>query len=139
MPSKSKTKSVNLKNYTILIVDDDEALRNALVLDYRRKGFTVLSAESGKQAFEIVKNTKIHLVVSDIRMPDGDGMSLLKDIMSNDKTNPIVIFVTGFSDVTEEEALEEGAKEIIAKPFDRLTLMSSVYEALGLAKLLEVA
>ena len=129
MPKKSTQKP---SDFTLLIVDDDETLLNALVQDFKRKGFNVLSSKSGKQGFEILKSNKVHLVISDVRMPNGDGMSLLKDIMANDRINPTVILVTGHSDVTEEEALEEGAKEIIAKPFDRIELMNSVYEALGL-------
>jgi CheY-like chemotaxis protein len=123
----------DLKKYTLLIVDDEETLRNAMIFDFKRKGFNVLSAESGAQAFEIVKKNKIHLVVSDMRMPGGDGMSLLENIRAYDPTIPTVIFVTGFADVTEEQAIAKGAKKILSKPFERKVLMDSVLDALGIA------
>lgn len=122
----------DLKNYTLLIVDDEEILRNAMVFDFKRKGFTVVSAENGHTAFEIVKSQKIHLVISDMRMPGGDGMSLLESIRAYDPSIPAVIFITGFVNVTEEEALAKGAHKVLSKPFDRKVLMSSVLSALGI-------
>jgi len=119
----------DLKKYTLLVVDDEETLRNAMVFDFKRKGFTVLSAESGQTAFEIVKSQKIHLVVSDMRMPGGDGMSLLENIRAYDPTLPTVIFITGFIDVTEEQAIAKGARKVLSKPFDRKVLMDSVLDA----------
>lgn len=123
-----------LKNYTILVVDDEEVLRDAIAFDFKRKGFTVLSAENGIEGFKMVKNNKVHLVVSDMRMPGGDGMSLLEKIRQFDPDIPTLIFVTGFSDYTEEECIKKGAKKLLSKPFDRKQLMACVMEALGLDK-----
>src|SRR4051794_4953181 len=115
----------DLKKYKILVVDDEEGIRDAIVFDFKRKGFTVMSAENGIKAFEIVKATKIHLVISDMRMPGGDGMSLLEEIRKYDPQIPTVIFITGFADVTEAECLAKGARKVLAKPFDRKVLMAS--------------
>ena len=123
----------DLKKYTLLIVDDEEMLRETIVFDFKRKGFNVLEAASGAQAFEIVKKNKIHLVVSDMRMPGGDGMSLLESIRAYDPALPTVIFVTGFADVTEDQAIAKGARKVLSKPFDRKILMNSVLEALGIS------
>ena len=120
----------NFKQYTILIVDDEETLRDTMVFDFKRKGFTVLSAENGVAAFELVKVNKVHLVISDMRMPGGDGMSLLEQIRTHYPGIPNVIFITGFADVTEEAAIAKGAKKVLSKPFDRKVLMNSVLEAL---------
>jgi len=123
----------NLKQYTILVVDDEETLRDAMVFDFKRNGFSVLSAENGVNAFELVKANKVHLVVSDMRMPGGDGMSLLEQLRAHDPEIPTVIFVTGFADVTEEAAIAKGAKNVLAKPFDRKVLMNLVLETLGVS------
>jgi CheY-like chemotaxis protein len=122
----------DLKNFTILVVDDEESLRQTIVFDFKRKGFNVLSAENGAQAFELVQTNKIHLVVSDIRMPGGDGVSLLEKIRQYDPSIPVVIFITGFADVTADECISKGAKEVLSKPFDRKALMNSVMQSLSL-------
>lgn len=121
----------DLKKYTVLVVDDDETLRDTMVFDFKRKGFTVLAAENGEAAFTLVQENKIHIVVSDMRMPGGDGMSLLEKIRAYNPEIPTVIFVTGFADLTEEEAIAKGAKKVLSKPFDRKVLMNSVLDALG--------
>ena len=123
----------DLRKYTLLVVDDEEILRNLIVFDFERKGFNVLSAENGIQAFELVKANKIDLVISDLRMPEGDGMRLLDNIQESGRAIPSVIFITGFADVTEAECLAKGAKKVFSKPFDRKVLMSSVLEVLGLS------
>ena len=125
---------IDLKKITLLIVDDEEALRDCMSYDFRKKGFTVLSAENGANAFELVKANKVDLVISDMKMPGGDGMSLLEQIRTFNPDIPNLIFVTGFSDRTEEECLAKGAKKVISKPFDRKALMSAVMETLGLAQ-----
>jgi two-component system response regulator AtoC len=118
------------KSQTILIVDDEEALRNAIAFDFKRKGFTVLTAENGKRALEILDENKVALVISDIRMPGGGGLELLKEIQGSSQSRPAFILLTGFSDESEEECLALGAACIITKPFDRKKLMSSVLKAL---------
>jgi CheY-like chemotaxis protein len=102
-------------------MDDDDLLRN-----------TVLSAENGVKAFELVKTNKLNLVVSDMRMPGGDGMRLLEQIRAYDPTIPNVIFVTGFADVTAEECIAKGAFKVISKPYDRKDLFNAVFAALAI-------
>lgn len=121
----------DFKKYSILIVDDEELLLETIVFDFIRKGFTVFSANNAESAFELVKKNKIHLVISDIRMPGKDGLSLLDSIREYDPRMPVVILITGFADVTTEECINRGAFDVIAKPFNRKALMQSVLSALG--------
>ena len=65
-------------------------------------------------------------------MPGGDGISPLEKVRAYNPDIPTVIFVTGFSDVSEEECLAKGAKSVLHKPFDRKQLMSLVMETLGI-------
>ena len=123
----------NYKQYNVLIVDDDEALKDTIVFDFKRKGFTVLSAKNGTDAFELVKKNKIHLVISDMRMPEGDGMTLLESIRRHDQNGPKVICVTGFADVLEEQIIAKGAMKVLIKPFDRKLLMNCALECLGIS------
>lgn len=122
----------DLKKYKLLIVDDDEELRDILCSIFDTYGFTVLSANSGTSAFEIVKKQPIDLIVSDMRMADGDGMMLLEKVREHDPDVPIVIFITGFTDVSKEECIKKGAKEVINKPFDRQRLVDRVKHSLGI-------
>lgn len=120
--------------FNLLIVDDEELLRDTIVFDFKRKGFTVHSADCGSKAIELVKSHPIDLVISDMRMPGGDGMSLLKQIRERHASVPVVIFITGFADVSEADCLAKGAHRVVQKPFDRKVLMNSVLDALGLVK-----
>lgn len=120
-------------NYTILVVDDEETLRNTIIFDLKRKKFNVLAADCVLSALELIKVNKVHLIVSDIRMPGGDGVTLLEQIRAQGVSPPVFIFMTGFADVSEEECRKKGAKEIVSKPFDRKVLMSSIFESLGIS------
>jgi DNA-binding NtrC family response regulator len=116
--------------YALLVVDDEETLREAIAFDFKRKGFNVQSAANGTQALEIVKQAPIDLIISDVRMPNGDGLELLREVRRRDPEVPVVVFVTGFADATEEECLRRGAWKVFAKPFDRKALFATVVEAL---------
>lgn len=124
----------SFKDYTILVADDEEMLRKVIAFDFTRKGFNVLLAESGVEALGLVQANKIDLIISDIRMPGGDGVTLLEKIRITHPHVPALIFVTGFSDITEAECIAKGALQVIAKPFDRKALMNAVFGALGLSE-----
>ncbi len=117
--------------YSILVVDDEEMIRENVGKFLERRGFHVLMAEDGTSAFECLGRDKVDLVVSDVRMPNGDGIELIKNI--NDKLNgkPPVIFVTGFSSKTEREFLAMGAKAIFSKPLDRKVLLAKIESVLA--------
>lgn len=110
----------------ILVVDDEDALRKAIAFDLTKKGFEVFQASSGIEAMTIVKREKINLVLSDIRMPNGDGVELIKEIKALDAGAPIVIFMTGFSDLSLIDAYHEGAAAVVAKPFNRKALLELI-------------
>jgi DNA-binding NtrC family response regulator len=135
MPSEKKIekkRSVtkqDLSKFTILIVDDEEDLRDATVRDFKKKGFHVLTAESGNSAYKVIESQKVDLVVSDIRMPDGDGVFLLKIVCSLPVKIPVIL-ITGFADYEESDCIAIGALNVFTKPFNRAKLMDSVMDAL---------
>jgi CheY-like chemotaxis protein len=118
--------------HTLLIVDDELALRNSMVFDFKRKGFTVLAADGGRAGFELILKNKVDLVISDMRMPDGDGLCLLERVSAYNPKIPVLIFLTGSADITEEYCLSKGARRVLSKPFDRKVLFKAVLESLGL-------
>lgn len=105
--------------FTILLVDDETDLRDVIAFDLKRKGYEVTTASGGQEAWEKLKTLKsIDLVITDIKMPQGDGLELLKNIVAHQPHLP-VICLTGFAELSPEEILKLGAKAIFEKPFDR--------------------
>lgn len=113
----------------ILIVDDEADLRDAIAFDFKRKKYQVLTAANGVEAFNIVKQQPVDVVISDIRMPGGDGIELLSNIKSHNLNLPVVIFMTAYSDIGIDEAYDRGAEFIFSKPFDRKALHAAVERA----------
>jgi DNA-binding NtrC family response regulator len=120
-----------IKQFTVLIVDDEEALREAIVFDFHRNGFRVFSASNGNEAFEFIQKEKIDLVISDIQMPECDGHSLLKQVRAINDDTPF-IFISGGTILSQAECAKLGAQKFLAKPFDYGALQNVVCEVLGL-------
>lgn len=115
---------------TVLVVDDEESLREVLEFEFQRRGYRVLTAASGNQAFEIACAQPIDVVVSDVRMPDGSGVDLLRRLKERDVQLPVIIFVTAYSDLPTEQAYDMGVEAILAKPFAAKVLLAVVARAL---------
>ncbi len=122
---------MNLEGATLLIVEDDPMLRDAIAFDFRRQKYNVLTAGSGSEALSIVNAERVHLVVSDIRMSDGDGLNLLLKFRELESPRPQVILITGFLDLTADQALELGARAVFTKPFDRKVIAREVRKILS--------
>jgi two-component system, sporulation sensor kinase A len=117
------------ENKNLLIVDDEEDLRDALVFDFKRMGFRVFTAENGTKGFDLFKKENIHLVLSDVRMAGGDGIELLKNIKAFRPEVPVIL-CTGFAEISDEEAKGLGAFEVVYKPFERKKLKEIVSSSL---------
>lgn len=114
----------------ILVVDDEEMLRQAIEYMLIRAGFEVLTAENGTVAFDIVCKTPIDLIISDMRMPGGSGVDLIHKVKNRDPALPMIMFITAFSDITTEEAFDLGATGILSKPFSRDSLVAQVFHCM---------
>ena len=123
-----------ISDCTILVVEDEVLLRDAIVYALEKTGFKVLFADNGVIALDIVKANHIDLILSDIRMPGGDGITLLDTVHAINPDIPIVILMTGQSDSTESECLKKGAKKVLYKPFNRKVVISAITEALGIVE-----
>lgn len=103
--------------YKILIVDDEEDIVGTLKKHMKLDGYTVDTAQSAVEAFEKVKKDKYHVVLTDIVMPEMDGIELLREIKSYDALTQ-VIMMTGYSTMDKTlSSLEFGANDYILKPF----------------------
>jgi CheY-like chemotaxis protein len=122
--------SANTPKKTVLVVDDEEALCEIISGELADAGYEVLCAPNGNIAFEIIKQQPIDLVISDLRMPHGDGISLLKDIKTHHLTKPVVLLMTGYADITIEQAYDAGAEALFLKPLNFHRLLRKVAEFL---------
>ncbi len=114
----------------ILLVDDDERLRTAAGKVLAAGGYRVVSAASGREALEKLKEIAVALVVSDLRLPDLDGIELLK--RSRELRPEVeVVMITGHASIEKAvEAMRLGAYDFIQKPLDGAVLLKTVAKAL---------
>lgn len=106
-----------LKGKTLLVVDDETDLRDIVSSELEFMGANVHQAENITNAQKILDKEKIDLIVSDIRMPGGTGIDLLDAVKRRDVNVPPVILITGFADITLEDAFAKGAEALLNKPF----------------------
>lgn len=108
---------VKLKGKTILVVDDESDLCNILADSFELLGLKTFRASNGKEAFAVLQINAIDFILSDVRMSGGDGLALLAEVRKLSATKPIFILMTGYADITREDALQKGAAELFHKPF----------------------
>jgi len=102
----------------ILLVDDDHSLRNMLSFVLGKEGYQVDEAVSGLDALKKLKNRKYDLVISDIRMPDLNGIELLKKIKLHEQELPVIMITAYAATHDAIEAMKLGAEDYIMKPFN---------------------
>jgi len=114
----------------ILVVDDDEVMRQTLSDVLRKRGYAVSTAETGGQTISSIKKQLFDLILLDIRLPDMDGLDVLKRIKEIE-SDLMVIVMTAYSDVqTAVMAIKSGAYDYIDKPFELEELKILIKKAL---------
>ena len=113
-----------MKKY-ILIVDDDENIRNLLSIYLENEGFNTIKAENAKEALEILAEKEIELILLDIMMPQIDGIDACMRIRK-DKNMPIIMISAKSEDMDKIHGLTAGADDYITKPFNPLELIARV-------------
>ncbi len=101
----------------ILVVDDEESIREFFEIMLKREGYEVFSAQNGKEGFEAFKKNPVDLIISDIQMPEMSGMELLVKVKETDPETPMIMITAFGSTETAVEALKMGAYDYIQKPF----------------------
>src|SRR4030042_3819355 len=103
--------------YTILVVDDQESLRNLIAIFLSRRGHSCVTAIDGVDALEKMKGNKIDAVVTDIKMPNMDGIILTGEISTRYPGIPVMIMTAFDKGNTAGLAITVGARDFIRKPF----------------------
>lgn len=125
--SSLKVQTTASKKETILIVDDNEGIRTYLK-DLLSETYSVLEAENGVEAFAYAKNEIPDLVVSDVMMPEMDGITLCEKLKADMSTShiPVILLTARTSTVFELDGLETGADDYVKKPFNATVLKARI-------------
>lgn len=111
--------------YTILIADDEKEIRDLIRLYLENENYTVLEAEDGQQALDLLHRNSVDLCLLDIMMPKMDGYQTLKEIRKESNI-PIMFLSAKDADAEKILGLNLGADDYIAKPFNPLELVARV-------------
>lgn len=112
----------------ILIVDDSTSVRQLVALALKEQGHTVVEASDGIDALSKLDGTRFHLIISDVNMPNMDGISLLKEVKQKPqyKFTPVLMLTTESGDDKKQAGKEAGAKAWLVKPFKPEVLLAVV-------------
>jgi two-component system, NtrC family, response regulator PilR len=119
---------------SILVVDDEQSLREMLEILLSREGFTVATAASGPEALELFRKNLFRVVLTDIRMRPMDGLSLLKEIKALHPQTEVIMMSAYADQETAIEAMNEGAYDFFPKPFNNKELIQVIKDALAKAE-----
>ncbi len=118
---------------TVLSVDDDEGLQTVITHYLENEGYTTLSANSGQQLMNVLKDESPNIILLDLVLPDTDGISILAQLRGLKKI-PVIV-VSGKSDTTEKiVCLEMGADDYMTKPFEMRELSARIKAVLRRAE-----
>jgi two-component system chemotaxis response regulator CheY len=113
---------------TILIVDDSLSLRQLVSMTLKRAGYEVVEACDGKDALAKLGAAKFDLIISDVNMPNMDGLTFLKEIklIKEHRFTPVIMLTTESAEEKMREGQQSGAKAWMVKPFKPEQMLAAV-------------
>lgn len=115
----------------ILVVDDAEFLRVRISKMLVGDGYEVIEAENGLLALNAYKSQKPDVVLMDITMPEMDGLTALREILSVDSAAKVIMLTALGQESVVLEAIKSGAKDFIVKPFERDRVVGALQKLVG--------
>lgn len=113
----------------ILVVDDEEVMREFLLEVFSTQ--EPLGAHNGDEALLMISENPVGLVITDLKMPGMDGLTLLKKIKETDRSIKVIV-VTGYASLqTASECIQAGASDFLKKPFSIEQIRKAVHAAIG--------
>ena len=127
---------MSYQKYRVLVVDDEESIRELVIDAFEMEDFQVSSAENGQVAWDLWKSSEessapFHIVVSDFHMPEMNGVELLEHLSQDPKENPIFYLCSGTLESVAKEIGEHEHAHFISKPYDVFALLDKIKEELG--------
>ncbi|WNY28537.1 Chemotaxis protein CheY [Methanimicrococcus stummii] len=114
----------------VLVVDDEDLLRDLLVQTIQNSGYAVEQAKDGESAVELYKKFSPDIVIMDIVMPNIDGIQATEKILQYD-SDAVIVALTSFSSAKGDDILKAGVKEVIGKPIKSADLVEIIKKHLG--------
>lgn len=113
---------------TIMIVDDSASLRQVVSIALRGAGYDVLEGHDGKDALAKLKGQKVHLIISDVNMPNMDGISFVRALKQLPvyKFTPVIMLTTESHEAKKQQGQAAGAKAWVVKPFRPEQMLNAV-------------
>jgi len=112
----------------VLVVDDSSSVRQVVGIALKSAGYEVIEAKDGKDALGKLTGQKIHLIISDVNMPNMDGITFVKEVkkLANYKFTPIIMLTTESQESKKAEGQAAGAKAWVVKPFQPAQMLAAV-------------
>ncbi len=101
----------------ILVIDDEQGIRNLLDTLLRRKGYDVILADSGEKGLEVLRRERPDVLVLDLKMPGMDGLTVLGQVRSFNPTQPVIILTGAGTPESEQQARALSVTEFVEKEF----------------------
>jgi two-component system chemotaxis response regulator CheY len=113
---------------TIMVVDDSASVRSVVGIALRGAGYDVLEGRDGRDALAKLTGQKVHLIISDVNMPNMDGITFLKSVKALPayRFTPVIMLTTESQEAKKREGQLAGAKAWVVKPFQPPALLSAV-------------
>lgn len=113
---------------TILIVDDSASVRQVVGIALKGAGYDVIEGRDGRDALARLTGQKVHLIISDVNMPNMDGIAFLKAVKALPayRFTPVIMLTTESQEEKKREGQLAGAKAWVVKPFQPATLLAAV-------------
>lgn len=113
---------------TVLVVDDSASVRQVVGIALRGAGYNVITANDGADALRVMDGQRIHLIISDVNMPNMDGITFIGEVkkLAAYKFTPIIMLTTESQDEKKQQARAAGAKAWVTKPFQPTQMLAAV-------------
>ncbi len=120
-----------LNGKTVLIVEDEPVIRLLLKREFSKEGCRIIEATNAKVALKLFADKDINIVISDVNMPEGDGLLLLESIGNKCKeTGVVLVMISGFSRLSEQDVVKYGAAGLFQKPFSLRNICNFIKDCL---------
>ncbi|SES67024.1 response regulator [Pseudomonas graminis] len=112
----------------VLVVDDSSSVRQVVGIALKSAGYDVIEACDGKDALRKLTGQKVHLIISDVNMPNMDGITFVKEVkkLPSYKFTPIIMLTTESQESKKAEGQAAGAKAWVVKPFQPAQMLAAV-------------